>query len=97
LYKMPVFERKEVNMKREQEKFYSLQLACPHCEEDLEIVDVEFSLSGAIKMELVCTGCEKPIDLISSWDRIMCICAQAEQDQKEIKKVVVLPLTSRVQ
>jgi DNA-directed RNA polymerase subunit RPC12/RpoP len=84
-------------MASKKEQFYALQIPCPDCEEDLYVADVEFSVIGGIKMELVCVSCKKAIDLISSWEKIIYICAQADQIQDEVKKSIVPSPASKLQ
>lgn len=61
-----------------EEHFHPIKIHCPTCGEGATILDVMFSIKGSVHFKLLCVLCGKEMTLATSWDRIICYCADAE-------------------
>ena len=60
------------------ELFHSMSVACPTCGQKATITDVGFSVKGRIKLQLICVLCAKELTLTTSWDKVICFCAEKQ-------------------
>jgi hypothetical protein len=61
-----------------EEKFHPIKIYCPDCKKGVVILDVMFSIKGSINFKLCCAICGKEMSLLTSWDRVICYCAEQE-------------------
>jgi hypothetical protein len=66
--------------KEVEERFHPLQVACPTCKQSATILDVMFSSRGSVALKLICVTCGEGMELKTSWDKIICYCAENELD-----------------
>lgn len=65
-------------MQEKEEQFHPLRIYCPGCKRAATILDVMFSIKGSVRFKLVCVLCGNEMTMHTSWDRIICYCAENE-------------------
>ena len=66
------------------EKFHPIKICCPDCRKEVVILDVMFSIKGSINFKLVCAICGNELSLLTSWDKIICYCAEQQVTQATV-------------
>ena len=62
----------------EKERFHPIKICCPTCRQEATILSVMFTIRGSICFGLVCVLCGEKMTMKTSWDKIICYCAENE-------------------
>ena len=63
-------------------RFHPMSVSCPTCKQESAVLSVSFSVSGAILLGLICVTCGIELNLLTSWDKIICFCHEKESIQQ---------------
>jgi hypothetical protein len=73
-------------------RYHETQIACPQCGKAATITNISFAIDGTILFKMLCILCEIPLELTTSWEKMICFCAE-----REVVNAQVLEGTKTVQ
>jgi hypothetical protein len=59
-------------------RYHETSIACPNCSKPATVTNVSFAIDGTILFKLCCVFCGIPLELTTSWEKMICYCAERE-------------------